>query len=112
MRILQSLVLFLVAGLMEIGGGYLVWLWLRNDRSVWLGVLGGLLLFLYGVLPTMQPAGFDFGRVYAAYGGVFVVMSVLWGWRVEGIKPDLATVTGAAICLVGVCVIMYWPRAA
>lgn len=110
MRILQSLVLFLVAGLMEIGGGYLVWLWLRNDRSVWLGALGGLLLFLYGVLPTLQPAGFDFGRVYAAYGGVFVVMSVLWGWRIDKIKPDGATLTGAAICLIGVCVIMYWPR--
>ena len=75
MRILQSLVLFLVAGLMEIGGGYLVWLWLRNDRSVWLGALGGLLLFLYGVLPTLQPAGFDFGRVYAAYGGCLLYTS-------------------------------------
>jgi len=53
--------------------------------------------FLYGVLPTLQPAGFDFGRVYAAYGGVFVVMSVLWGWRVDGIKPDAATVAGAAV---------------
>jgi small multidrug resistance family-3 protein len=110
-RVVQSLALFLVAGLMEIGGGYLVWLWLRNDRNVWLGALGGLLLFLYGVLPTMQPAGIDFGRVYAAYGGVFVVLSVLWGWRVDGVKPDAATVIGAAICLVGVSVIMYWPRA-
>jgi small multidrug resistance family-3 protein len=110
MHILQSLGLFLIAGLMEIGGGYLVWLWLRNDRSAWLGALGGLLLFLYGVLPTMQPAGFDFGRVYAAYGGVFVVLSVLWGWGVDDVKPDAATVVGAAICLVGVGVIMYWPR--
>ena len=109
MRIVQSLALFFLAGLMEIGGGYLVWLWLRNGRSVWLGALGGLALFLYGVLPTMQPAGYDFGRVYAAYGGVFVVLSVLWGWRVDGIRPDLATVVGAAICLVGVGVIMYWP---
>lgn len=112
MPILQSLALFLIAGLMEIGGGYLVWLWLRNGRSVWLGALGGLLLFLYGVLPTMQPAEFDFGRVYAAYGGVFVVLSVLWGWRVDGIKPDTATVAGATICLIGIGVIMYWPRAA
>ena len=48
--------LFLVAGLCEIGGGYLVWLWLRNGRGVWLGALGGLILFLYGVLPTLQPA--------------------------------------------------------
>lgn len=59
----------------------------------------------------MQPAGFDFARMYAAYGGVFVVQSVLWGWHVDGIKPDMATVVGAAICLVGASVIMYWPRA-
>ncbi|MBX9857733.1 MAG: YnfA family protein [Gemmatimonadaceae bacterium] len=108
MRPLHSLTLFLVAGLMESGGGYLVWLWLRNDQSVWLGALGGPLLIFYGVLPTMQPAGFDFGRVYAAYGGVFVVLSVMWGWRIDGITPDLATVVGAAICLVGVGIIMYW----
>lgn len=109
-RIAQSIALFLVAGLMEIGGGYLVWIWLRNERSVWLGVLGGALLFLYGVLPTMQPAGFDFGRVYAAYGGVFVVLSLLWGWWVDGHRPDLPSVVGGAICLVGVAIIMYWPR--
>lgn len=99
-RILESLVLFLGAGLMEIDGGYLVWLWLRNDRSVWLGALGGLLLVLYGVLPTMQPAGFDFGRVYAAYGDVFVCSRCCG--RIDGIKPDVATVVGAVICLIGV----------
>ena len=63
----RSLALFALAGLMEIGGGYLVWLWLRDNRAVWLGAVGGLLLFLYGVVPTLQPA--PFGRVYAAYGG-------------------------------------------
>ena len=66
MRIGQSVLLFLAAGLCEIGGGYLVWLWLRNGRSATLGALGGLILFAYGVLPTLQPAGFDFGRVSAA----------------------------------------------
>jgi small multidrug resistance family-3 protein len=108
--IVQSLLLFLVAGLMEIGGGYLVWLWLRDGRTVAIGALGGLLLFLYGVIPTFQPA--HFGRVYAAYGGVFVVLSLLWGWKVDGHRPDLPEIVGSTLCLVGVAVMMYWPRAA
>lgn len=108
--IVRSVLLFLVAGLMEIGGGYLVWLWLREGRAVVLGALGGLLLFVYGVVPTFQPA--HFGRVYAAYGGVFVVLSLLWGWRIDGRGPDRADLVGATLCVVGVAVIMYWPRGA
>ena len=103
-----SMLLFLLAGLMEIGGGYLVWLWLREGRGWMLGVLGGVILFLYAVVPTLQPA--HFGRVYAAYGGVFVVLSLLWGWYVAGVKPDGPEIAGALLCLVGVGVIMYWPR--
>jgi len=106
----RSVALFVVAGLMEIGGGYLVWLWLREHRGFILGSLGGLLLFLYGVVPTLQPA--HFGRVYAAYGGVFVVLSLLWGWWLDGHRPDTPDVAGALLCLAGVAVIMYWPRAA
>ena len=109
-HLVRSLALFILAGLCEIGGGYLVWLWLRERRGVLLGALGGLVLFLYGVLPTLQPA--HFGRVYAAYGGVFVVLSLLWGWWVDGVRPDRADAVGAAICMVGVAVIMYWPRGA
>lgn len=108
--IVRSVALFALAGLMEIGGGYLVWLWLREGRAMVLGAVGGLLLFLYGVVPTLQPA--HFGRVYAAYGGVFVVLSLLWGWWIDGHKPDAPELVGGALCLVGVAVIMYWPRAA
>lgn len=91
----QSIMLFVVAGLMEIGGGYLVWLWLRESRGWLLGAMGGLLLFLYGVVPTLQPA--HFGRVYAAYGGVFVVLSILWGWWVDGVRPDRPEIVGALL---------------
>lgn len=104
----QSVALFVLAGLCEIGGGYLVWLWLRSGRGFLLGALGGLVLFLYGVVPTFQPA--PFGRVYAAYGGVFVVLSLAWGWVVDRWVPDRFDVVGAALCLAGVAVIMYWPR--
>ena len=106
----RSIALFVLAGLMEIGGGYLIWLWLKEGRVVFLGVLGGALLFLYGVVPTFQPA--HFGRVYAAYGGVFVVLSLFWGWWIDGHRPDMPEIIGSALCIVGVAVIMYWPRAA
>jgi len=108
MDIVKSVLFFLVAGLCEIGGGYLVWLWLREGKSIWCGVAGALVLVLYGVAPTFQPA--NFGRVYAAYGGVFVVLSILWGWRIDGIAPDRFDIIGGAVALVGVLIIMYWPR--
>lgn len=108
--IFRSVSFFLIAGLCEIAGGYLVWLWVRDHRTAWFGALGGLLLFLYGVLPTLQPESASFGRVYASYGGVFVVMSLLWGWWVDGIRPDRFDVIGAMIALIGVGIIMYAPR--
>lgn len=106
--ILKSIFLFILAGLCEIGGGYLVWLWLRHGKGFFLGALGGFILFLYGVLPTFQPS--HFGRVYAAYGGIFVVLSLLWGWGIDGKMPDRYDIIGAAFCLAGVTIIMYWPR--
>jgi small multidrug resistance family-3 protein len=106
--LLRSILRFIVAGLCEIGGGYLVWLWLRDRRRIGLGVLGGLGLFLYSVLPTLQTA--HFGRVYAAYGGGVVALSILWGWWIDGLRPDRFDLIGGALCLVGVGVIMYWPR--
>ncbi|MBI1941204.1 MAG: YnfA family protein [Acidobacteria bacterium] len=108
MEIARSLFYFVLAGLCEIGGGYLVWMWLRKDRSFWFAAVGAVVLVLYGIIPTFQPA--HFGRVYAAYGGVFIVLSILWGWRVDRIVPDRFDLLGGILALAGVCVIMYWPR--
>lgn len=72
MNIIKSILYFIVAGLFEIGGGYLVWIWLRGGKNLWYGVLGAVVLVLYGIIPTLQPADVSFGRVYAAYGGIFI----------------------------------------
>lgn len=106
--IAQSILLFILAGFCEIGGGYLVWQSIRSEKGWGVGILGGIILILYGIIPTLQKA--NFGRVYAAYGGVFVVMSLLWGWYFDKTVPDFPDVLGALLCLVGVAVIMYWPR--
>lgn len=107
-HIAWSVMLFVLAGLAEIGGGYLMWSWWRNGRAWFFGALGALILVLYGVIPTYQTA--HFGRVYAAYGGVFVVMSVLWGWAVDRVLPDHYDLIGALVCILGVGIIMYAPR--
>ncbi len=108
MEIAKSILYFVLAGLFEIGGGYLIWLWLREGKSIWYAACGAVVLVLYGIVPTLQKA--NFGRVYAAYGGVFIVLSILWGWRVDGKAPDKFDLLGGLIALVGVFVIMYWPR--
>ena len=109
MIILKSILLFIAAGLCEIGGGYLIWHWLKGRFSLPIGLVGAALLVLYGVLPNFQPSS-QFGRVYAAYGGVFIIMSLLWDWKFDGKVPDKPDAWGALICLIGVSVIMYWPR--
>ena len=111
MTVLRSAVLFVLAGLFEIGGGYLVWLWLRERRPLLLGLAGMIILALYGVLPTFQPAQHPFGRVYAAYGAVFIALSALWGWWIDGQRPDLRDAVGWAVCLAGAAILM-WPRSA
>ncbi|MFZ5590281.1 MAG: YnfA family protein [Bacillota bacterium] len=108
MEVIKSLFYFVLAGLCEIGGGYLIWLWLREAKSIWYFILGAIILALYGIVPTLQPA--SFGRVYAAYGGIFIVLSIIWGWKVDKIAPDRFDLIGGTICLLGVLVIMYWPR--
>ncbi len=105
---MRSIALFIVAGLAEIGGGWLVWQWLREGKSLWLGMVGGVALVVYGIIPTLQQES-AFGRVYAAYGGIFVVLSILWGRFVDGWQPDRFDLIGAAIALIGVGVIM-WGR--
>lgn len=108
MEIVKSVFYFILAGMFEIGGGYLVWLWLREGKPVLFGLLGALVLVLYGVVPTLQPA--NFGRVYAAYGGIFIALSILWGWKVDNVVPDRFDLIGGLIALMGVLIIMYWPR--
>jgi small multidrug resistance family-3 protein len=102
----RSIALFIAAALAEIGGAYLVWIGLRENRGPLFVALGALTLALYGVVATFQPSH-EFGRVLAAYGGVFIVGSLLWGVAFDGFSPDRADLIGATICLAGVGVIMY-----
>jgi small multidrug resistance family-3 protein len=107
MEIARSVGLFVAAGLAEIGGGYLVWRWLREGAPWWAGLIGAAVLVGYGVIPTLQHS--NFGRVYAAYGGVFVIMSLLWGWGLDRHPPDRFDWIGAGIVAVGVGVIFFAP---
>lgn len=111
MQTWRSLVLFGVAAIAEIGGAWLIWQGVRENRGwVWAGA-GVLALGLYGFVATLQPEA-NFGRILAAYGGVFVAGSLVWAMVVDGFRPDRFDVLGALICLVGVAVIMYAPRPA
>lgn len=109
MLTVRSVVLFLLAALAEIGGSWLVWQALREHRG-WLWAAAGVVaLGGYGFVATLQPSS-EFGRILAAYGGVFIVGSLLWGMALDGFRPDRWDVAGAALCLAGVAVIMYAPR--
>lgn len=105
---LRSLIYFILAGLFELGGGYLIWQWLRQGKPIIWGILGGVALAIYGIIATFQPA--NFGRVYAAYGGVFIAMAMLWGWIVDGVIPDRYDFLGCFLALTSVAIIMYAPR--
>lgn len=109
MRLLVVGLLFVAAGLLEIGGGYLVWGWLREGRPLPWALIGALVLALYGVVAALQPIP-EFGRVYAAYGGVFIALALLWGVLVDGFRPDRYGLLGAAICVAGVLVMVAPPR--
>jgi small multidrug resistance family-3 protein len=101
-------ILFFIAALMEIGGGYLVWLWIREKKTIVLALLGGIILFVYGIIPTLQPA--NFGRVYAAYGGIFILSSIVWGMFVDKKRPDKYEIIGSFVAVSGAIIIFYSPR--
>jgi small multidrug resistance family-3 protein len=109
MTVLRSVLLFVIAAIAEIGGAWLVWQGVREHRGLlWVGA-GVLALGAYGFVATLQP-DVNFGRILAAYGGVFVAGSLAWGIVIDGFRPDRWDLVGAATCLVGVALIMYAPR--
>ena len=115
-KVLQAVAVFCAAGVCEIVGGWLVWVAVRgqggsdNRKPWWYAVLGGLSLVIYGFVPCLQPTD-SFGRIYAAYGGAFIFLSFLFGWALDGDKPDIGDIIGGIIALVGAFVVMFWPRA-
>ena len=110
MTVARSILLFVIAALAEIGGAWLIWQGVREHRGlIWIGA-GVLALGAYGFVATLQPVA-HCGRILAAYGGVFVAGSLGWAMLVDGFRPDRFDVIGALVCLVGVAVIMYAPRA-
>ena len=110
MTVARSILLFLLAAVAEIGGAWLVWQGWREQRGLLWVAAGGLALGAYGFVATFQPDP-HFGRILAAYGGVFVAGSLAWGVFVDGFRPDRYDYAGAALCILGVLVIMYAPRA-
>ncbi|RFU82605.1 YnfA family protein [Streptomyces triticagri] len=109
MLVTRSVALFVVAALFEIGGAWLVWQGIREHKGwIWIGA-GVIALGLYGVVATLQSDD-NFGRILAAYGGVFVAGSIAWGMVADGYRPDRYDVIGALVCLLGMAVIMYAPR--
>lgn len=102
----RSVALFIAAAIAEIGGAYLVWIGIKEHKGALVIAAGVLALGLYGIVAALQPSN-EFGRVLAAYGGVFIIGSLLWGVAFDGFSPDRADIIGAMICLVGVGVIMY-----
>lgn len=109
MTVLKSIALFVLAAIAEIGGAWLIWQGVREHKGlVWIGA-GVIALGLYGFVATLQPDA-HFGRILAAYGGIFVAGSLIWGMVADGFRPDRWDITGALICLVGVAIIMYAPR--
>jgi len=109
MTIARSVLLFVLAAAAEIGGAWMVWQVVREGRSWWWAGIGAIALGLYGFVATLQPDA-HFGRILAAYGGVFVAGSLAWGMIFDGFRPDRWDLMGTFICLAGVAVIMFAPR--
>ncbi len=107
---MKTLLLFIITAVAEIIGCYLPWLWLREGKSAWLLVPAAISLALFAWLLSLHPTAA--GRVYAAYGGVYVVVAILWLWGVDGIRPDTWDVVGSLVALAGMAIIMFAPRTA
>ncbi|ATP09523.1 UPF0060 family protein [Aeromonas salmonicida] len=107
---LKTIVLFLITAVAEIVGCYLPYLWLTQGRSVWLLLPAGLSLVLFAWLLSLHPTAA--GRVYAAYGGVYIFVAILWLWLVDGIRPTLWDLVGSLVALLGMAIIMFAPRPA
>lgn len=110
MNFLHTAALFIVTALAEIVGCYLPWLWLREGRSVWLLLPAALSLGLFAWLLTLHPTAA--GRVYAAYGGVYVSVAVFWLWAVDRVQPTITDLVGVGVTLLGMAIIMFGPREA
>jgi small multidrug resistance family-3 protein len=109
MNVVRSIALFVAAAIAEIGGAWLVWQGVREHRGLVFAGAGVVALGAYGFVATLQPDP-HFGRILAAYGGVFVAGSLIWGTLVDGFRPDRWDMIGAVVCLAGVGIIMYAPR--
>jgi len=107
-NVLRTLSLFIVAGLCEIGGLYLIWQWVRASKSALWGLSGLIALLVYGLIQTLQV--FTFGRAFSAYGGIFITVAMLWGWKVDGQVPDHWDWLGVGLCLFGASLILWGPR--
>jgi small multidrug resistance family-3 protein len=105
---IKTIILFLVTAVAEIVGCYLPYLWLAQGKSAWLLLPAGLSLALFAWLLTLHPTAA--GRVYAAYGGVYIFVAILWLWGVDGIRPTAWDLAGGSIALAGMAIIMFAPR--
>ena len=108
-KIVQAFVVFILAGIAEIGGGWLVWNTVREQKPWYWAVMGSFILVLYGFIPTFQPSN-SFGRIYAVYGGFFIGLSYIWGYIFDGLKPDTGDILGSILALAAVLIILFWPR--
>lgn len=104
---MRTFLLFAATALAEIVGCYLPWLWLKQDKSAWLLVPAALSLALFAWLLTLHGAAA--GRVYAAYGGVYIGVAIVWLWAVDGIRPTPWDWAGSAVALAGMAIISFQP---
>ena len=103
----KTVLLFFVTALAEIVGCYLPWLWLRQDKPAWLLLPAALSLGLFAWLLTLHDTAA--GRVYAAYGGVYIGVALVWLWAVDGVRPTVCDVAGVLVALAGMGIIMFQP---